>query len=146
MSRLYGPVTVEGLALPETVPYGTGGFDLFFVARSTEQRHFVARPSYGYESSTTYRLTAGSDAVDAALVPGVYDVVAQTDPELADKLQAQIAESVTKAEALQPPFDQEIVSEDGKARIQAVIDSLLAQEQLLQEVFLAYDFSVPQPE
>ena len=58
-----------------TVPYGTGGFRLYLVHQQTGQRHYIASPSYGYGSSSTYVLVAGSDAVDAALVPGVYDLV-----------------------------------------------------------------------
>lgn len=79
---------------------------------------------------------------------GIEAVVRERDAELADALDAQIAESLAAAKALQPPFDREIALDntEGRARVQALIDSLRAQESLLQEVFVLFELSVPSPE
>ena len=79
--------------------------------------------------------------------PGVKAVVEAVDPELAARLDAQIAQSLAYAMALQVPFDLEIkVGSEGNARVQALIDSLRAQEQVLFEVFDLFGLSVTIPE
>ena len=63
-------------------------------------------------------------------VPGLFDLVAAKSPDLAQKTSQSIAASVAAAKQIQPPFDQEISGgADGKgsARIQATINSLVAQ-------------------
>ena len=78
---------------------------------------------------------------------GIRDVVTEVDPELASAVTARIEESLALANALQPPFEAEIApGSEGRARVQALIDSLRAQEGLLQDVFVAFDLSIPQPE
>lgn len=76
---------------------------------------------------------------------GIRAVVEELDSDLATRLDDRINESVRLAEALQPPFDLEIQpgNTEGNARVQALIDSLLAQEDLLEEVFLELDLSIP---
>jgi putative iron-regulated protein len=78
----------------------------------------------------------------------VYDVIAASDRELADAIEARIAESLDLAEALEPPFDQEILAEneDGRARVQALIDSLFEQEKDLEDAFDLFGFTVPDVE
>ncbi|MGB8330570.1 MAG: imelysin family protein [Polyangiales bacterium] len=83
---------------------------------------------------------------------GVRDVVAARDPDLADQISAQIAESVARAEALRPseidpPFDLLISlgNLEGNKKVQDLIDSLLAQESLLQRAFATFGLSVPEP-
>lgn len=81
--------------------------------------------------------------------PSLHDLVEATDPELAAELEAAMNDSVEKAEALEPPFDQEIASgnADGNARVQALIDALRdVQEPLLEEVFRLYGLTIPAPE
>jgi len=79
--------------------------------------------------------------------PGIKAVVEAVDPELAARLDAQIAQSLANAMALQVPFDLEIkTGSEGNARVQALIDSLLAQEQVLFEVFDLFGLSVTIPE
>jgi putative iron-regulated protein len=80
--------------------------------------------------------------------PGVRDAVATLDPELADDLAAQIRKSLELAEAIEPPFDQEIAigNSEGRARLEALVGSLRDQEKLLEEVFRAFDLSIPEPE
>ena len=66
--------------------------------------------------------------------PAVRDLVAAKNPALADKTSAQIAQSVQAAQAIQAPFDRELIGgkdAPGRQRIQATIDSLVAQSQLL---------------
>ena len=96
-----------------------------------------------------YRALNSADSVDGT---GIVDVVASVDPELADEITDQIEESVQLAEALRPddsdePFDLLISlgNTEGNAKVQALIDSLRAQEELLQEAFRRFGFSVPEP-
>ncbi|GKS85144.1 iron-regulated protein [Acidovorax sp. SUPP1855] len=62
--------------------------------------------------------------------PSLRDLVAAKDAALAEKTTQQIAASVKAAEAIQAPFDREIIGEKdapGRQRIQKTIDSLSAQ-------------------
>ena len=62
--------------------------------------------------------------------PSLKDLVATTDAALADKTTKQIAESVAAAEAIQAPFDREIMGDKtapGRQRIQKTIASLTQQ-------------------
>lgn len=79
---------------------------------------------------------------------GVRAVVMAVDPELAGELDAQIDASLELAEALQPPFDREIRSDNpaGRKRVQELVISLRAQESLLQEVFRAFNLDIPEAE
>lgn len=68
--------------------------------------------------------------------PGVRDLVAAADAPLADKAKAQLDASVKATEAIQAPFDREIIgSKDapGRQRVQKAVDSLTAQSKLLVE-------------
>lgn len=86
---------------------------------------------------------------DGSLVEGtgIRDIVEAEDAELAASLDAQIQESLDLANALQTPFDQEIVpGSEGNARVEALVLSLRAQEDLLFEVFELFELSVQIPE
>lgn len=86
---------------------------------------------------------------DGSLVEGtgIRDIVEAEDAELAASLDAQIQESLDLANALQTPFDQEIVpGAEGNARVEALVLSLRAQEDLLFEVFELFELSVQIPE
>ncbi len=76
---------------------------------------------------------------------GVEALVRAIDTDLADRLDAQIIESLRLANALVPPFDNEIASGNtaGNARVQALIDSLNAQASMLEEVFTLLGFTIP---
>lgn len=68
--------------------------------------------------------------------PGIGDLVAAANPQLAEKTGAQIEASLKAAEAIQAPFDREIIGDEtapGRQRVQATIDSLTAQSKLLIE-------------
>lgn len=76
---------------------------------------------------------------------GVKDVIAARDAELADKIEAQIAESLAAANAMETPFDQEIAVDnaEGRARVEALIVSLRAQEDLLEDAFRLFELDIP---
>ncbi len=79
---------------------------------------------------------------------GIKDVVAARDAELAGKIEAQIAESLQLANALNTPFDKEIAlgNDDGRARVAALITSLRAQEGLLEDAFRLFELEIPAAE
>ncbi len=62
--------------------------------------------------------------------PSPRDLVAAQDAALAERTSKQIAQSVAAAQAIQPPFDREIVGAKdapGRLRIQATVNSLIQQ-------------------
>jgi len=77
--------------------------------------------------------------------PGVKDVIDVVNSGLATQLEQEIAASLAAAEALQPPFDNEIAegNTEGRARVQALIDALRQQEKTLEEAFRAFKLTVP---
>ena len=63
-------------------------------------------------------------------------LVAVADPSLAKRTGARIDASVAAAEAIQPPFDQEIIGDDeapGRRRLRKLIDNLVEQSKDLVE-------------
>jgi hypothetical protein len=77
-ATITGAVTVNGAAPPMTVPglaYGTAA--VWLVAQDTGVRHRIAQLSHTYSSSGNYRLQSGDGAIDARIVPGVYDLLYQ---------------------------------------------------------------------
>jgi putative iron-regulated protein len=76
---------------------------------------------------------------------GVRDVVRAKDAALADELDDQIEESLRLANALQDPFDREIARDNpaGQARVEALVDALRDQWQLLFDVFAAFELEAP---
>jgi putative iron-regulated protein len=78
--------------------------------------------------------------------PGIQDVVATRDGKLADEIDDQIRESLRLANALEPPFDNEIKPENtaGRARVEALSDSLRRLEGMLVDVFEAFALTVPE--
>ena len=75
----------------------------------------------------------------------IKDVVAEIDADLAARLETEIAASLDAANALQPPFDNEIALDntEGRERVQTLITNLRTQEATLEEVFRAFELSVP---
>lgn len=74
---------------------------------------------------------------------GIRDIVRAIDADLALTVEQQINTSLDLAKAVQPPFDQELQTDDGRARIQALIDALRALDNLLEEVFVRFELSIP---
>ena len=92
----------------------------------------------------TYATVAGSDVSG----PSIRDVIAAGDADVAARISTRIDESLDLAEALRPPFDQEIATGNtaGNARVEALIESLFAQRVLLQEAFGVYGLTrIPDP-
>ena len=87
------------------------------------------------------------ERLDGSSVQGVSirDVVDSEDSDLAEKLDAKIAASLSLANALQPPFDLEISSgnDAGRERVRALVISLQEQEALLQDVFRLFALEIP---
>lgn len=78
---------------------------------------------------------------------GFFDVVKAKDSALAEELRDRIETSLELAEALKPPFDQEIKNPEGRTRVEALIESLrFEQEPLLEEVFRLFGLTIPAPE
>jgi len=72
--------------------------------------------------------------------PSPRDLVGARNADIASRTTQQIATSVYAAEALQPPFDREIVGAKdapGRLRVQKVIDSLTQQSKDLVEAAAA---------
>ena len=91
------------------------------------------------------------EPVDGATIEGtgLYDVVAAADPAMADHISEHIAESLAAAEAIQPPFDQEIKADNaaGNARVQRLSNALFDQVEALEEAFELFGLSrIPDPE
>nr|WP_310339680.1 imelysin family protein [Rhodoferax saidenbachensis] len=80
--------------------------------------------------------------LDGSVVQGasLKDLVASKDAALADKVSKQIAQSVANANAIQAPFDREIVGDKnapGRIRVQKTIDSLVQQSKDITEAAAA---------
>jgi putative iron-regulated protein len=69
--------------------------------------------------------------------PGIDELVELVDPALNAKLKGELAASVAAARAIPAPFDQAIVTEEGRAKVQAAIDALRAQTKTIAQVATA---------
>lgn len=76
---------------------------------------------------------------------GLREVIRAVDADLAGRLDTQIAESLRLANALVPPFDQEIRpgNSAGRARVQALITALRTQSQLFEDAFRRLGLTPP---
>jgi putative iron-regulated protein len=80
---------------------------------------------------------------------GIRDVIAKGDASLAGEITDRIATSLELANALEPPFDREIAPGNaaGNARVQALVESLFTQRELLEQAFQVYGLTrEPDPE
>ncbi|MBX3157168.1 MAG: iron-regulated protein [Deltaproteobacteria bacterium] len=67
--------------------------------------------------------------------PGFDELVRARDAQLDAKMQAQLADSIAKIEAIPVPFDQALLDDaNGRPKIRAAIDALLAQTETMVEV------------
>ena len=91
-----------------------------------------------------------SRRTDASKVEGIGldEVIGATDQAVATAITAQIAKSLALAEALEPPFDQEILKTNtaGNKRVSDLIDSLDTLEGQFEELFVLYGLQVPKQE
>jgi putative iron-regulated protein len=76
---------------------------------------------------------------------GMRAVVRLVNADVAEQLDERIADSLDLAEALEPPFDQEIAldNEAGRERVTALIQALHAQEDSLEDAFRALELEIP---
>lgn len=103
-----------------------------YEARSQEDEHSC------FSDNTTNDIIGNATGIEMVYLgtvgsvdgPGVYDLVASEDQELADRLRDEIAESISLAEAIPAPFDQHLaegVSDDDPGRV-AILDTIVALE------------------
>jgi putative iron-regulated protein len=79
---------------------------------------------------------------------GIRDVIAAGNAALAEQITDRIATSLDLANDLQPPFDQEIAPGNaaGNARVQALVESLFEQREVLEQAFELYGLTrIPDP-
>jgi len=103
-----------------------------FETRSQEDEHSC------FSDNTTNDILANSAGIERVYLgklgsvsgPGLYELVAAQDQELADRLRDEIERSVELAEGIPAPFDQHIVegvSDDDPGRV-AILDTIVALE------------------
>ena len=78
---------------------------------------------------------------------GVGDVVRADDQALAGEIDDKLAECLELANALEDPFEQEIMpsNTDGRARVEALIVALQELSELFEQAFENFDLAVPEP-
>jgi putative iron-regulated protein len=74
--------------------------------------------------------------------PGVDELVEAVDPALNARLKGELAASVAAARAIPAPFDQALVTEAGRVKVQAAIDALRAQTKTIAEVAAALGVTI----
>jgi putative iron-regulated protein len=86
-----------------------------------------------------------TSATSVAQGVGIRDIVASADADLAQRLTDKIAASLELANALVPPFDQEIAEGNtaGNARVRALAVSLQEQGALFESVFPLFGLTIP---
>lgn len=103
-----------------------------FEARSQEDEHSC------FSDNTTNDIIGNASGVQRVFLgevgsvdgPGIYDLVAAEDQELADRLRDEIAASVDLAGAIPAPFDQHLVegvSDEEPGRV-AILDTIVSLE------------------
>jgi len=74
--------------------------------------------------------------------PGLDDLVKKRNPDLDAKMKEQLAASVAAVEAIPAPFDQAIMSADGRAKVEAAVRALQTQTETLVEVATLFDIQI----
>jgi putative iron-regulated protein len=103
-----------------------------FEARSQEDEHSC------FSDNTTNDIVGNATGVQRVFLgeaggvdgPGIYDLLAAEDQDLADRLRDEIAASVELAMAIPAPFDQHLVegvSDDEPGRV-AILDTIVGLE------------------
>jgi putative iron-regulated protein len=84
------------------------------------------------------------DALDSV---GVGDVVRAQDKALASDIDDKLEECLELANALVPPFDREIATDnpEGRARVEALIVALNELSELFEDAFFEFGLQVPEP-
>ena len=78
---------------------------------------------------------------------GVRDVVDAQNSSLATRIDDKLEECLELANALEPPFDREIATDNpaGRARIEALIVALQEVSELFEEAFVEFGLEIPEP-
>lgn len=78
---------------------------------------------------------------------GVGDVVRADDPALAEEIDDKLAECLELANALEDPFEREIMTgnAEGKERVEALILALQDLSELFEQAFVNFELDVPGP-
>jgi putative iron-regulated protein len=78
---------------------------------------------------------------------GVRDVVRAADKPLAAEIDEKLDECLELANALEPPFDREIATDnpEGRERVEALIVALKELADLFEEAFVEFELDVPEP-
>ena len=103
-----------------------------YEARSQEDEHSC------FSDNTTNDIIGNASGIERVYLgqvgdvdgPGIYDLVAADDQELADRLADEISASVGLAEEIPPPFDQHLlegVSDEDPGRV-AIFDTIVSLE------------------
>lgn len=74
--------------------------------------------------------------------PSVLDVIKDENPELAEELLETVNQSVELTKEIEPPFDQQILSQDGRSHIMETINSLRRQGDLIAEAAARLGYNV----
>ncbi|WP_020401621.1 imelysin family protein [Gracilimonas tropica] len=84
------------------------------------------------------------ERIDGTVVsgPSVLDVIKGENPELAEELLETVNQSVELTKEIEPPFDQQILSQDGRAHIMETINSLRRQGDLIAEAAAILGYNV----
>ncbi|MDN5205334.1 imelysin family protein [Fulvivirgaceae bacterium BMA10] len=74
--------------------------------------------------------------------PGIDDLVKAQNTTLNQELTDLLSSSLTKINAMQPPFDQEILAEPGRTRVKDAFDNLRDQGDKIAEVSALFGFTL----
>lgn len=74
--------------------------------------------------------------------PSVLDVIADENEALAEELKETVSQSVELTKEIEPPFDQQILSQDGRQHIMDAINSLRRQGDLIAEAAAILGYNV----
>jgi putative iron-regulated protein len=92
--------------------------------------------------------SGGYETLDGDTISGTNLATALQDKGIdITSVTLQISEAFDRAEALRPPFDQEIATDNsaGRKRVEDLVSALHEVESLLEDVFRELDLAVPDP-
>ncbi|SMO46665.1 imelysin family protein [Gracilimonas mengyeensis] len=84
------------------------------------------------------------ERIDGTVIsgPSVLDVIEDANPELAEELKETVNQSVRLTQQIEPPFDQQILSQEGRQQIMEAINSLRRQGDLIAEAAAILGYNV----
>ena len=89
-------------------------------------------------------ITGEYERIDGTTItgPSVLDVIASENPELAEELRETVNQSVELAKEIKAPFDQQILSQEGREDILETINALRRQGDLIAEAASILGYNV----